>query len=75
MAKSKVPEVFFVSFWCFVSVIMINVFVALVIEIYTSVQPKVSRKTKQIDLTLELKKIVDSVDRETLVERITEVKK
>ena len=38
------PKVFFVSFWCFVTVILMNVIIALILEIYSSVEPEVTRK-------------------------------
>ena len=69
------PEVFFASFWCFVTVILLNVIVALIIEIYSSVEPEVARKTKQIKLVLQLMKIVQGADKETVTERFTEVRR
>ena len=44
------PEVFFVTFWCSCSLILMNVIVALIIEIYSSVEPEVAKKTKQVSL-------------------------
>ena len=58
------PEIFFVTFWCSVTVIIMNVIVALIIEIYSSVEPEVTRKMKQIHLTRQLMKIVDGMDDE-----------
>ena len=69
------PEVFFASFWCFVTVILLNVIVALIIEIYSSVEPEVARKTKQIKLVLQLMKIVQGADKETVQERFSQVRR
>ena len=38
------PYVFFVSFWCLVALILMNVLIALILEIYSSVEPEVARK-------------------------------
>ena len=48
------PEIFFITFWCSVTVILMNVIVALIIEIYSSVEPDVTRKRKQVNLTRQL---------------------
>ena len=69
------PKVFFVSFWCFVALILMNVVIALILEIYSSVEPEVARKCKQIDLTVQLAKMVEGLDRETIKGRFTEVRR
>ena len=46
VAPHTFPELFFASFWCFISLILMNVIVALIIEIYSSVEPDVARKNK-----------------------------
>ena len=47
-----VPVIFLVTFWCFVGLILFNVIIALVLEIYSSVEPEIVQKTKRIDLTI-----------------------
>ena len=44
------PMLFFVCFWCMVTLILLNVIIALMIEIYTSVEPEVSHEAKKMDL-------------------------
>ena len=37
-----VPNLFFITFWCFVVLILLNVLIALILEIFTSVEPEVT---------------------------------
>ena len=37
------PVIFFFSFWCFVVLILLNVVLSLVLEIFSSVEPQVKR--------------------------------
>ena len=68
------PELFFISFWCFVTVILMNVIVAMIIEIYSSVEPEVTRKMKQIDLTKQLMKMVEGMDQDEINEKFRELR-
>ena len=70
----RIPQIFFVIFWCCVVLILLNVLIALILEIYSSVEPEVYESAKKEQLTRELAKIVDVKDAETLQERFSEVK-
>ena len=37
------PTLFFVIFWCTVVLILVNVLIALILEIYQSVEPEVEK--------------------------------
>ena len=37
----RAPEIFFIVFWCCVVLILLNVLIALILEIYSSVEPEV----------------------------------
>ena len=41
------PTLFFVVFWCFVVLVLLNVLISLIIEIYSSVEPEVNEKKKK----------------------------
>ena len=41
------PAIFFVLFWCFVVLILLNVLIALILEIYSSVEPEVNDTVKK----------------------------
>jgi hypothetical protein len=49
--------------------VLLNVLIALMLEIYSSVAPEVREKAKRVDLAVQLNKIVAGVDKETLKER------
>ena len=70
----RIPQIFFVIFWCCVVLILLNVLIALILEIYSSVEPEVYESAKRQKLTRDLAKIVDVKDAETLQERFSEVK-
>lgn len=55
-----VPELFFVSFWCFVVLILLNVLIALILDIYSSVEPEVNAKAKKLKLSHQIKEIVEN---------------
>ena len=74
MEGNLVPYLFFFSFWCFVVLILLNVIIALIIEIYSSVEPEVELQCQRIKMSLELDKMVKSVEGKTLKEKITQVK-
>ena len=44
---TKVSYLFFVLFWIFVVLILLNVLIALILEIYSSVEPEVAEKVKK----------------------------
>ena len=69
------PAIFFVTFWCSVVLVLLNVLISLILEIYTSVEPEVTQRAKKTELTIKLAKIVEGVDRETLRDKFTEVKR
>ena len=46
------PVIFFVTFWCFVVLIILNVLIALIIEIYNSVEPDVTAKDARRKLAI-----------------------
>ena len=71
---NRVPTYFFVLFWVFVILVLLNVLIALILEIYSSVEPEVAEKVKKSQLTQALAKIVEGIDKETLAERFTEVR-
>ena len=37
----RIPQLFFIVFWCCVVLILLNVLIALILEIYSSVEPEV----------------------------------
>lgn len=56
------PIFFFTCFWITVVLILLNVVLAMVLEIYSSVEPEVHRGTERVKLLKKLKKIVESID-------------
>ena len=58
------PLIFFITFWCFVVLILLNVLIALILEIYSSVEPEVAMKAKKVNLTMQLSQIVNAVDKD-----------
>jgi len=42
LGSAALPTLFFVTFWCFVVLILLNVIIALILEIYSSVEPEVT---------------------------------
>ena len=69
------PLLFFISFWCFVVLILLNVLIALILEIYSSVEPEVAMKAKKVNLTMQLSQIVNAVDKDSQADRFTQVRK
>ena len=65
MQQESVPLFFFITFWCFVVLILLNVLIALILEIYSSVEPEVAMKAKKVSLTMQLSQIVKTVDKES----------
>ena len=57
---------FFISFWCFVVLILLNVLIALILEVYSSVDDEVSEKDRRTKLVVQLSKIVQEMDNKTL---------
>jgi len=45
-----------------VVLVLLNVLIAIVVEVYSSVEPEVLRKVKQIDLTKQLSLIVQDAE-------------
>lgn len=45
-----VPYVFFITFWCFVVLILLNVLISLILEIYSSVEPELTQKAEKLKL-------------------------
>ena len=62
LGNGFISFLFFVTFWCFAVLILLNVFIALILEIYSSVEPEVTLKAKKLQLTISLAKIVEGVD-------------
>lgn len=62
LGNGFISSLFFVTFWCFAVLILLNVFIALILEIYSSVEPEVTLKAKKLQLTISLAKIVEGVD-------------
>ena len=52
------PVIFFFTFWCFVVLILLNVVLSLVLEIYSSVEPEVKRVAERIALTQKMKNLI-----------------
>ena len=48
---SMFPTFYFVLFWVFVVLILLNVLIALILEIYSAVEPEIQNKTKKRALT------------------------
>ena len=65
MEQKSLPLFFFITFWCFVVLILLNVLIALILEIYSSVEPEVAMKAKKVSLTMQLSQIVKTVDKES----------
>ena len=74
MNNKYTPITFFVLFWCFVVLILLNVLIALILEIYSSVEPEVNDTVKKEELSRKLVKIIEGIDGETLAERFSEVR-
>jgi len=72
--SKMVPLTFFVTFWVCVTLVLLNVLLALIIEIYTSVEPEVDRKARQVHLTKQLSKIVRSDHAETRTDAFKDVR-
>ena len=69
-----IPTLFFVLFWIFVVLVLFNVVVALILEIYSSVEPEVHDQSNKLELTLQLVKIVEGVDKDDLVQTFADVR-
>ena len=68
IGTKTMPMLFFVSFWCFVVLIIVNVLIALIIEVYSSVEPEVTDKANKMKLAVQISKIVKvDTDRDTMV--------
>lgn len=50
--EAETPYLFFTVFWCCVVLVLLNVLIALILEVYSSVSPEVNEKFKRIDLAL-----------------------
>ena len=55
--------------------ILLNVLIALILEIYSSVEPEVALKAKKVSITMQLSQIVKAVDKDTNADKFTEVRK
>ncbi len=55
--------------------ILLNVLIALILEIYSSVEPEVAMKAKKVNLTMQLSQIVNAVDKDSQADRFTQVRK
>ena len=53
-----VPVLFFLTFWCFVVLILLNVVLSQVLEIFSSVEPEVKRMAKKVELTHKMRRLV-----------------
>lgn len=68
------PTLFFVLFWVFVVLVLLNVLIALILEIYSAVEPEVKEKTKKRRLTEQLIKLIEGADKETIDQKFHEVR-
>lgn len=62
MDEPIIPVIFFVTFWCFVVLILLNVVLSLVLEIYSSVEPEVKRVDEKVKLIKKIRHIIESTD-------------
>ena len=62
IADNNTPYIFFTVFWCFTVLILLNVLIALVVEVYSSVTPEVYEKARRVKLVIQLNKMVKGVD-------------
>ena len=74
VTDSRFPTFFFVLFWVFVVNVLLNILIALILEIYSAVEPEVSDMFRKRQLSQALAQIVQGVDKDTLAERFTEVR-
>ena len=64
MGHSVLITAYFVCFWSTIVLILLNVVLSMVLEIFSSVEPEVSRNIEKINMTKQMKKFVDNVIKE-----------
>ena len=69
------PMIFFLTFWCFVVLILLNVLLALILEIYSSIEPEVTMKQNKMKLAMQLSDFVAKADWDQLHTTVSEVRK
>ena len=57
--NSVYPRLFFTTFWILVVLILLNVVLAMILEVYSSVEQEVIERSERTKLIIELKKIID----------------
>ena len=66
MTDSEFPTFFFIVFWVFIVMVLVNVLISLILEIYSAVEPEVSDQAKKRKLTQALVKIIEGMEGESL---------
>ena len=56
---------FFVLFWASVVLILLNVVLSMILEIFSSVEPEVQRNKEKVELAKQMKRFVDAAERES----------
>ena len=59
-----VPVIYFTVFWVTATLILMNVVLSMVLEIYSCVESEVQRKMEKTELIKNLKFIVESIENE-----------
>ena len=76
---SSVPawivRLFFISFWIVIVLVMVNIIIAIVLEIHGSLAPEVEKKFKEADITMRLHAMLQEDDRLSMRKRLRDAKK